>query len=66
MSTQDDSGAALPRPTDDDLALLLLENVRLVHRRDTCDEAGRPLSTYTCQYHEGYEDGLDRAQDWLA
>jgi hypothetical protein len=38
---------------------LLLRNVRLVHGRDTCDEAGRPLSTYTCGYHQGYWDAAD-------
>lgn len=40
-------------------AALLLANIRLVHDvRDTCDEAGRPLRTYMCQYHEGFSDGL--------
>ena len=39
----------------------LLANVRYVHGRDTCDEAGRPLSTYLCDYHQGYEDGLEKA-----
>ena len=37
----------------------LLDNVRYVHGRDTCDEAGRPLTTYLCPYHEGYEAALD-------
>lgn len=36
-----------------------MDSVRLVHGRDTCDEAGRPLSTYTCGYHEGFEDGVE-------
>lgn len=39
--------------------LALLDNVRYVHGRDTCDEAGRPLTTYLCPYHEGYEAALD-------
>lgn len=43
----------------------LLESVRLVHGRDTCDDAGRPLSTYTCNYHEGYQDALD-GWEWRA
>lgn len=38
---------------------LLLESVRRSHGRDTCDDAGRPLSTYTCEYHQGYEDGIE-------
>lgn len=37
----------------------LLRNIRLVHGRDTCDEAGRPLSTYLCDYHQGVRDGLE-------
>lgn len=49
--------------TDNDLTLLLLENVRLVHKRDTCDPAGRSLRIYTCEYHQGYEEGLDRMAD---
>ncbi len=40
---------------------LLSRNVHYVHKRGTCDEAGRPLSTYTCEYHQGFEDGIDAA-----
>jgi len=40
---------------------VLLKNLRLVHGRDTCDEAGRPLSIYLCSYHEGFSDGLEQA-----
>ena len=47
----------------------LLANVRATHGRDTCDDVGRPLSTYTCDYHQGYEDGLERlaldVREWL-
>ncbi len=45
-----------------DAAVLLTRNVRLVHGRDTCDEAGRPLSTYTCDYHQGFEDGIEEME----
>lgn len=37
----------------------LMDSVRLVHGRDTCDEAGRPLTTFICSYHEGFSDALD-------
>lgn len=40
---------------------LLHENVHRIHGTHTCDPSGRPLSTYTCEYHQGYEDGIDAA-----
>lgn len=42
---------------------LLMQSVRLVHGRDTCDDAGRPLAVYMCQYHEGFADGIEAAQE---
>lgn len=42
----------------------LMRSVRLAHGRDTCDEGGRPLSIYTCPYHEGYADGFFDGQTW--
>ena len=38
---------------------LLHGSIRAAHGRETCDEAGRPLSTYICTYHEGFSDALD-------
>lgn len=47
----------------DPQATLLLGNVQLIHGRDTCDEAGRPLAVYICDYHQGFEHGLDEVED---
>lgn len=44
--------------------LALAQSVELVHGRATCDEAGRPLFAYVCDYHQGYQDGLERAARW--
>ena len=41
----------------------LLNSIRHTHGRNTCDDAGRPLTSYLCEYHQGYSDGYEQGRD---
>ncbi len=51
-----------PRAGEEAFNAALLASVKAAHGVPTCDPAGRPLSTYTCSYHEGWIDGYDAAE----
>lgn len=62
-----DSGAGppaadQPRAGETAYEAALLASVKAAHGVPTCDPAGRPLSTYSCSYHEGWIDGYDACE----